>query len=42
MSETLTVIAQLVGLVFVVGSMLAMGLSLTVPQIIEPLKTRGW
>ncbi len=38
MSETLTVIAQLAGLVFVVGSMLAMGLSLTVAQIIEPLK----
>jgi predicted Na+-dependent transporter len=38
MSETLTVIAQLAGLVFVVGSMLAMGLSLTVAQIIQPLK----
>lgn len=38
MSETLTVIAQLAGLVFVVGSMLAMGLSLTVTQIIQPLK----
>lgn len=38
MSETLTVIAQLAGLVFVVGSMLAMGLSLTASQIIQPLK----
>jgi predicted Na+-dependent transporter len=31
-------IAQLSGLLFVVSSMLAMGLSLTIPQIIEPLK----
>ena len=38
MTETLNVIAQLSGLVFVVGSMLAMGLSLTVAQIIQPLK----
>ncbi len=38
MNETLTIIAQLAGLVFVVASMLAMGLSLTVAQIIEPLK----
>ena len=38
MTEILNVIAQLAGLVFVVGSMLAMGLSLTVPQIIQPLK----
>lgn len=38
MNETLTVIAQLSGLVFVVGSMLSMGLSLTVAQIIKPLK----
>ncbi|HRV94418.1 MAG TPA: bile acid:sodium symporter [Anaerolineae bacterium] len=38
MSETLTIIAQLAGLVFVVGSMLAMGLSLTVAQIAQPLK----
>jgi predicted Na+-dependent transporter len=38
MSETLIVIAQLAGLVFVVGSMLAMGLSLMVAQIIQPLK----
>lgn len=37
-TEILNVIAQLAGLVFVVGSMLAMGLSLTVPQIIQPLK----
>ena len=34
----LTVVTQLAGLVFVVASMLSMGLSLTVPQIIEPLK----
>ncbi len=38
MTEILNVIAQLSGLVFVVGSMLAMGLSLTVAQIIQPLK----
>ncbi len=38
MTETLNTIAQLSGLVFVVGSMLAMGLSLTVAQIIQPLK----
>ena len=40
MTDTLNTIAQLAGLVFVVGSMLAMGLSLTVPQIIQPLKNR--
>ena len=34
----LGVIVQLSALVFVVSSMLAMGLSLTIPQIIEPLK----
>ena len=38
MTETLNTIAQLSGLVFVVGSMLAMGLSLTVAQIIQQLK----
>lgn len=38
MSETLTVIVKLSGLVFVLSSMMAMGLSLTVPQIMEPLK----
>lgn len=38
MTETLTIISQLVGLIFVVGSMLAMGLSLTVSQIVQPLK----
>ena len=38
MTETLTTIAQLAGLVYVVGSMLAMGLSLTMAQIIQPLK----
>jgi len=31
-------IAQLAGLLFVVTSMLAMGLNLTIPQIIQPLK----
>ncbi len=40
MNELLTTIAQLSGLVFVVGSMLAMGLSLTVAQIMQPLKNR--
>ena len=34
----LVVIVQLGALVFVVSSMLAMGLSLTIPQIVEPLK----
>ena len=38
MSEILTVIVKLSGLVFVVGSMMAMGLSLTIPQVIKPLK----
>jgi len=38
MTETLYTIAQLSGLVFVVGSMMAMGLSLTTAQIIQPLK----
>lgn len=37
-AEFLGVIAQLSGLLFVVTSMLAMGLSLTIPMIIEPLK----
>jgi BASS family bile acid:Na+ symporter len=36
--EALTVIVQLSALVFVLASMLAMGLSLTIPQIVEPLK----
>jgi predicted Na+-dependent transporter len=36
--EALGVIVQVSVLVFVVSSMLAMGLSLTIPQIIEPLK----
>ena len=31
-------IAQLSGLVFVVTSMLAMGMSLTIAQIVEPLR----
>jgi BASS family bile acid:Na+ symporter len=36
--DALGVIVQVSALVFVVSSMLAMGLSLTVPQVIEPLK----
>lgn len=39
MTEFLTVIAQLSVLVFVVSSMLSMGLSLTMTQILEPLKS---
>ena len=38
MDQTLTAIVQLSGLTFVLSSMLAMGLSLTVPQVIAPLK----
>ncbi len=38
MNQILTVIVQLSALVFVVGSMMAMGLSLTIPQITKPLK----
>ena len=38
LSEFFTAITQLSGLLFVVTSMLAMGLTLTVPQIMEPLK----
>ncbi len=38
MSDALTVIVKLSALVFVLSSMLAMGLSLTIPQIIAPLK----
>jgi BASS family bile acid:Na+ symporter len=38
MSEILTVIAQISVLTFVITSMLAMGLSLTIAQIVEPLK----
>jgi BASS family bile acid:Na+ symporter len=37
-AETLEALAQLSVLVFVIGSMLSMGLSLTTKQIIEPLK----
>lgn len=37
-TEFLTVIAGVSGLTFVVGSMLAMGLSLTMAQILEPLR----
>jgi BASS family bile acid:Na+ symporter len=38
MAEIITVITQISIVVFVVTSMLAMGLSLTIPQIIRPLK----
>ena len=38
MSEVLTTLVQLSALVFVLSSMLAMGLSLTVPEIIAPLR----
>jgi hypothetical protein len=38
MNETLSVIGQLAGLVFVVGSMIAMGLSLTMPQTVQSKK----
>ena len=37
-SELLTLIAQVSGLLFIVTSMLAMGMSLTMSQILEPLK----
>ena len=37
-NEFIALIAQLSGLVFVVGSMRAMGLSFTVAQITQPLK----
>ena len=38
MTEILTVLAQLSVLVFVIASMFSLGLSLTIKQIIEPLK----
>ena len=38
LAEFFEAIAKLSGLLFVVSSMLAMGLSLTVPQILQPLK----
>lgn len=38
MSELLTLVARLSILVFVIGSMLALGLGLTMPQIIDPLR----
>ena len=38
MTETLATLAQLSVLVFVIGSMASMGLSLKIPQIIAPLK----
>ena len=37
--DVLSTIVSVAGLVFVVSSMLAMGLSLTAPQIIEPLRS---
>jgi len=37
-NEFFTAIAQVSGLLAIVGSMLAMGMSLTVPQIVQPLK----
>jgi len=38
MTEILSVVVKLSALVFVVASMMAMGLSLTIPQIVQPLK----
>jgi BASS family bile acid:Na+ symporter len=38
MAETITVIAQLSAITFFFTSMLAMGLSLTVKQIMDPLR----
>ena len=38
----LSTIATLTGLTLVVASMLATGLSLTVAQILQPLRTRAW
>ncbi|HEB78462.1 MAG TPA: bile acid:sodium symporter family protein, partial [Methylothermaceae bacterium] len=40
MSETLNILAQLGMLIFVLATMLGTGLSLTVPQILAPL--RDW
>ncbi len=39
MSDVLAAIVQVSALVFVVASILAMGLSLTIPEIIAPLKS---
>ena len=38
MSEIITVIAKLSAFTFIITSMLAMGLSLTIKQIIDPLR----
>lgn len=38
MTEIITVIAQLSALTFIITCMLAMGLSLTVKQIMDPLR----
>ncbi|BAO45083.1 bile acid:sodium symporter family protein [Thiolapillus brandeum] len=40
LAQTLTLVARISILVFVVGSMFALGLSLTMPQIVQPLKDR--
>jgi predicted Na+-dependent transporter len=39
LSELFTALAQVSGLLFIITSMLAMGMSLTMDQIIQPLKT---
>jgi hypothetical protein len=41
-NEFFSAIAALSGLTFVVASMLATGLSLSVAQIIQPLKKHAW
>jgi len=41
MSEVITVLSNIFTLIFVVGSMLSLGLSLTVQQITEPLRDVG-
>jgi hypothetical protein len=38
LNDSLDAIAKIAGLLFVVTSMLAMGLSLTIPVILQPLK----
>src|SRR5512139_860630 len=38
LADFLTVVAQLAGLLFILTSMLAMGMSLTIPMILQPLK----
>ncbi len=41
LADFFTAIGQLAGLLFIVTSMLAMGMSLTVPMIVQPLKNVG-